>query len=279
MHPGERQRLPRPKRAGAADDIAKRRQAEQERDKLVQQLEMLSRRLAAGQEEERRKIAYELHEELGQELLALKVYLQMIGSSIGGTETGILHDEAIAVVVHATERIRNMVADLVPPELEDFGLHAAVNLHCERQAVACGWDLHIDAPKPKVRAPRPVERACYRVLQESLSNVLRHAKATEVWVNLRQSFNTLELKIRDNGVGFDLNASHEEKLCESGSLGLFGMRVRARQANGSVEVNSRAGAGTEILAAFPLSFTADNPIRPNRKARATPARSTPTWPT
>lgn len=232
-------------------DITERRQAEQMREQLMRQLELLSERLATSQENERRKLAYDLHEDVGQQLVALKFYLQMTEPGSGGTQTHPPRDEALSVAVHATKRVSELVVDLEPQELEAFGLHAAVRAYCQRQALAGGWTLHIDAPKPDVRAPSPVERACFHVLQDSLSNVLQHAKATEVWVDLRHAADQLELVIRDNGIGFDRNTVGGDGRAES-SLGLFAMRMRARQVGGSVQIKSAPGEGTEVRAVIPL---------------------------
>jgi len=240
-------------------DITERRRAEQVREQLTRQLELLSERLATAQEEERGKIAYELHEELGQELVTLRLYLQMLGPGSGGTEAETPRKEALAVAVHATERVRRLVLDLEPAEMADFGLHAAVRAYCQRQALAGGWNLHIDAPEPEIRAPRPVERACYRVFQECLNNVLYHAQASEVWVHVHQRADELELRIRDNGIGFDRNAVSRENGYEGGSLGLFGMQIRAKHVGGSVDIKSTAGAGTEVRAVFPLPVAAAEP--------------------
>ncbi len=236
--------------------VAERRQAEHTREQLTRQLELLSERLATAQEEERRKIAHELHEELGQELSALKFYIDMMGPGSGEAGMKTPSEHALAVTLHATARVRKLALDLSPPELEDFGLPAALPTYCERLALAGGWNLHLDAPHTDVRAPRPVERACFRVLQEVLSNVLRHANATEVWIQLHQGADKLELAIRDNGIGFDRKAISEETRPAGGNLGLFGMQMRAKQVGGSVQINSAVGAGTEIRAVFPLSVSA-----------------------
>ena len=227
-------------------DITARMQAEQIREQLLKQLELLSERLATSQEEERSNLAYELHEELGQELLALKAYLQLMVLGSGGYETKTAYEEAMAVAAHATERVRKLALDLYPSELKYFGLNAAVRTYCERQAVAGGWRLHLDAPKPENRAPRPVEQACFRVLQEGLGNVSHHAQASEVWVHLHQGADQLELAIRDNGSGLDRDGVREGE-----NLGLFGMQMRAKQVGGSVELKSSPGSGTEIRAVFP----------------------------
>jgi PAS domain S-box-containing protein len=234
-------------------DITERRQKEQMREQLVRQLELLSERLAMGQEKERLNLAHELHEELGQELATLKVYLQMLEPGSAGTQTESPHKHALGLAAHATSRIRELVTNLEPPELSDFGLYSAVRTYSQRQALAGGWNLRIDTPKPDLRAPRPIERACFRVLQESLSNVLQHAKATEVWVNLQQDAEEMILGIRDNGIGFDCNAFREENRREYESLGLFGMQLWAQHVGGSVEIVSVPGGGTEVRAVFPLS--------------------------
>ncbi|MBI4292738.1 MAG: MCP four helix bundle domain-containing protein [Betaproteobacteria bacterium] len=228
---------------------AERKQTEQAREHLVRDLELLSERLAMTQEEERRKITYALHEELGQELAALKVYVEMSRPD-GGMGPGSPLDVALTVTTHAMERIRKLVLDLDSQELEDFGLHAAMRNYCGRETVVGGWNMHIDAPTIDVQAPRPVERACFRVLQEALRNVLHHAQASEVWVELHQRAGELELGIRDNGIGFDPNAVRDEKKHEGGSQGLLLMQIRAKQVGGSVEIKSTAGAGTEIRVVF-----------------------------
>jgi two-component system NarL family sensor kinase len=94
-------------------------------------------------------------------------------------------------------------------------------------------------------------------LQEGLSNIQSHAQASEVWVDLRQSAEKLELTIRDNGIGFDRNAVSGDRGLEGSGLGLFGMQIRAKRVGGTVEVKSKPGAGTELLAFFPLDIAAD----------------------
>jgi PAS domain S-box-containing protein len=234
-------------------DVTERKQADRAREHLIKQLEVLSDRLTMAQEEDHRKIAHTLHEELGQELSALKLFLQMTesNSADSGAKTPI--DKALAVAGQTIERLRNLVMDLAPPELDDFGLHSALRPYCQRQAAAGGWKLHIDAAKPASRAPRLVERACFHLLQEALRNILEHAKATEVWVHLHQRSGELVLKVRDNGIGFDCGAALADDASEETCLGLFGMQNRARQAGGSVQIKSAAGVGTEIRVVFPLT--------------------------
>jgi two-component system sensor histidine kinase UhpB len=232
-------------------DITERKRAEQVREQLTRQLQSLTERLAMAQEDERGRIAHELHEQLGQELTTLKLYLQMLGPGSSDTDAANSHKEALAMAVHATERVRKLVLDLEPPELTHFGLHAAVRGYSQRQAMAGGWKLNLEVPKPKMRASRSVERACFRLLQEGMSNILLHAQASEVWVRLHHGANELELSIRDNGIGFDCGEA-DGNMGDGGSLGLFGMQIRAKLAGGWMRIESAPGAGTEVRAVFPL---------------------------
>ena len=116
--------------------------------------------------------------------------------------------------------------------------------------------MHLDTPPLDVRPPRAVERACFRVLQEALTNVLEHAQASEVWVHLRRRGDELELGIRDDGIGFDHTPERGKLHPEDAGLGLFGMQIRAKQVGGSVKIESTPGVGTKIGAVFPFSVTA-----------------------
>ena len=242
----------RPVLYASSRDITERRKAEYAREQLTKQLELLSERLAMAQENERRKIAYELHEELGQELTTLNLYLQIPVPASGGDGVDAPAKDALAIAAQATERIRRLVLDLFPSELEDFGLYAAARAYCQRQAVAGNWNLHLNAPKPDVRPPQALERACFRVLQESLDSVVRRAKATDVWVDISQGADKLELRVRCNGSGFDWDEVRSSDGLDGGGLGFFGMQIRAKQVGGAVEINSWDGAGIEVRAMFPL---------------------------
>ena len=233
------------------NDITERRLSEAERERLLKQLQLLSERLAAAQEEERRRIALELHEELGQELATLRLYLMTLRPN-GSPEKLSPFEAALTMTAQALERIRTMTMSISPPALEDLGLQAAVRNYCRDEAAKAGWTLHIDAQNSEPRLPRSVERLCFRLLQEALANVLHHANAREVWVLVRQSGDQLELVVRDDGIGFDLHAVRGDAQ-EIGGLGLFEMQVRASRAGGSVEIKSNPGAGTEIRAVFPLA--------------------------
>ncbi len=240
-------------------DITERLQAEQERERLTGQLELLSEHLAAARDAERGKIAHELHEDLAQELMTLKLYFQLLKVESGNQQADQHRKDALTVVGHATERIRRMVMNLEPQELTTFGLQSAVNSYCREQATTADWILHIDAPRSDVRAPCLVEKACFQILQEGLNNVLRHAKATQVWVAVHQVAGELELVLRDDGIGFDHTPTDERRKRVDSKLGLFGMQRRATQAGGSITIESRVGAGTELRAVFSWPVAAAKP--------------------
>jgi len=240
-----------------ARDIAEHKGIQENLEAALKRLQALNVQIATGQEEERHKIAHELHEQLGQEIASLKMYLDLLKAQGLGKEAQsrllVAHDIAQEML----ERIRNMSRNLRPPELDalaSFGLFSALQLYCRQQAGAGGWVLHFDAP-PSERPPRDVELACFRVVQDALANIAQRASATEVWLSLRAGADALQLNLRDNGAGF--NAAEVHGRADEQSLVLIGMQQRARQVGGSLEVKSSPGGGTEIHAVFPRSVDKD----------------------
>jgi signal transduction histidine kinase len=200
-----------------------------------------------AQEEERRKIAFELHEASGQELSALKMHLQMLEANSTGKNAKSHLEDARTIAAMALERLRNLSLDLHPSALDELGLYAALRAYCNQQGAEAGWVMHFEAPEDGKRPPPELELACFRVAQAALANVARHANATEVWVSLQMSARELRLVVRDNGTGRD--AANADLHAD---LGLIAMEERVRQAGGRVEVRSGSGPGPEIHAAFPI---------------------------
>jgi signal transduction histidine kinase len=225
-------------------DISERLKAEQVRDQLTRQLEFLSERLATAHEEERNKIVYELHEKLGQELTALQMFLQIPEKEESAAQAH--RKEALAVAAQALARVRKLVEELTPAALEDLGLQAAIRTQCRRYGGR--WNIHIDVPRTETRVAQEVEKACFRVFHDALENIACHANASEVWVCVRETPRTFELEVRDNGVGFDSGTIEKEA---RHGLGLFGMQMRAKQAGGTLRIESRPGLGTTVHAVFP----------------------------
>ncbi len=237
--------------AAAFDEMAwalSRRETEHQR--AEETLQVLSRRLLEAQESERRAIARELHDELGQALQALKINLQTVQRF--PKESAQRVEESIAIVDHTLQQVRNLSVDLRPSLLDDLGLVVALEWYVERQAQRVGFVGHCVAEPPDLRADPTVETVCFRVVQEALTNIARHAQATEVWVDLRRREQALFLLIRDDGVGFDVPAARE-RVIHGASFGLLGMQERVELAGGHFEIRSTAGRGTEIHIRFPLS--------------------------
>lgn len=229
-------------------EIAEREQAQQELGNAMKRLQALSEYISTLRDAERRKVAFELHEELGQELSALKLQLQLLEAHCDGEDAQIRLEDARMVAELMLERVRAMAFDLHPPQLDDFGLVAALRQYCAQQGDKTGWTVHFDAAEMGERPGRELELACFRVAQEVLANVASHARATDVWVSLRQDGDALVLHLRDNGVDFD--ATKGDRQNGERSLGLTGVKERVRQVGGRIEIRSSSGGGTEVHATF-----------------------------
>jgi PAS domain S-box-containing protein len=222
-----------------------------------EQLRALSAKLAEAQEAERRAIARELHDEIGQLLYAVGANLEVIKlSSDAVTLAGRLADSA-ALVDEAIHQVRDLALELRPSMLDDFGLLPALAWLVERQAQRAGYRVDFMAEPPDLRLPASLDTAVYRVVQIALTNVARHAQAQQVAITVRQEGSELELLIHDDGVGFDV-AVALERAQQGATLGLPSMRERVRLAGGTLAINSAPGQGTTIRARFPI----DPPRRP-----------------
>jgi signal transduction histidine kinase len=213
-----------------------------------QRLEVLSRRLIRAQEDERRQIARELHDEIGQALTAVKVNLQDVKNRVARHDDRVT--ECISIVDDTLARARSMALDLRPSLLDDLGLVAALQWYVERHARRTGLEGHFIADPEKLRATPEIETACFRMVQEALTNIARHARATRFSVELLQHNGGLELIVRDDGCGFDPPFALK-RASTGASLGLLGMIERIELIGGKVEFVSAPGKGTEVQASIP----------------------------
>src|SRR5207245_1794117 len=177
---------------GTNADITERKRAEEELARRTQQLEALSRRLIEAQEAERRAVARELHDDFGQVLTALKLNLEAQGRGDA---------ESIALVDGAIARMRELAQDLRPPLLDELGLEASLRWYVEREAKRAGLASRLALAPLAQRPPAAVETTCFRVAQEALTNVIRHAQAHVVDVELSAASGTLQLVVHDDGPG------------------------------------------------------------------------------
>lgn len=209
----------------------------------------LARQLLKAQEDERLRIARELHDEMGQVLTALKIELQEILREPILPRTR-LHD-SIGMVDHIMGQVRTLLADLRPAPLETLGLPAALRWYLERQVQRSGLAIEFHADALLRRLPMEVEIGCFRIVQEALTNAIKHARAQRITIALRQEGTSIHLWIKDNGIGFDVSAA-QERAAAGGSCGLLGMQERAHLAGGHLDIESIAREGTQIRVQFPL---------------------------
>jgi signal transduction histidine kinase len=206
--------------------------------------------LLTTQEEERRRIAVELHDELGQILTAVKINLESIERSPDANTMARL-PAMIESVDDALQRIKDIALDLRPSVLDDLGLEVALRWFADRSTRNAGIAAHLSIDALPPLEPN-LQTACFRVTQEALTNVERHAKAKHVWIDLHVLDGALELSVRDDGVGFDVGAARARAIAGS-SVGLLGMQERVALMGGEHEIVTIASGGTLVRARFPLS--------------------------
>ncbi len=239
-------------------DLTERTEAEAQREQLYRELHAsrerlagLSVRLLAAQESERRTIARELHDEIGQALTAVSVNLQTLTSAPDDAGRGEILEESLAITQQTLRQVRTLSLDLRPSLLDDLGLGPALRWYLGRQEQRLGCRIAFDDGVGDVRHPAAVETTCFRIAQEALTNVARHADARTVRVSVRRDGGALALEIEDDGAGFDVGAARE-RATRGHSLGLLGMEERAMLAGGHLDIVSRSGHGTRIVARLPL---------------------------
>jgi signal transduction histidine kinase len=204
----------------------------------------LSRRLLEQQEQERASLARELHDQLGQSLLAVSLDLDAIKGELSPALSERV-PESRRAIKKMIEQVQTLAFELRPSMLDDFGLVEALRNLVTRHGERAGVRASFTATPTDARAPVQIETACFRIVQEALTNVARHARARHVEVTLTVEDTALEVAVRDDGVGFNV-----ERLRTG--LGLVGMGERAEFAGGRLNIESAAGAGTTVRARFPL---------------------------
>lgn len=212
----------------------------------------LLKRLITSQEDERQRVARELHDELGQYLSALALRAEAAEKFIPlDAERALEQTRVIQTLTReATERMYHLILDLRPSALDDLGLTAALRSLASRLFAETGIEWKVDAQALPDRLPPEIETVLYRICQEALCNVLRHAGATEVCLTLTQYPDHLEGVIVDNGQGFDPGLVSLDGNNPQG-LGLIGMRERAAQCGGQLRIESAPGTGTQIRISIP----------------------------
>jgi len=221
-----------------------------EQKRALERLTHLSRKTIAAQEDERARLSMELHDELGQILTALRLEIDFSGKQLAKKNIGqdFLSNPS-SLAAKATDEMRRICKGLRPPLLDDLGLEPAVemlvNEFRERSDIVV--DLTLPREENSIEIPKEVAICTYRIVQESMTNVLRHSRAKLVTISMVCTLTELELSIYDNGVGFDMN-----KLGALRGWGLEGIRERASLVNGVVEIRSFPNEGTRIVLRVPI---------------------------
>lgn len=232
-----------------ADRTSELREANVGLVEAKQRLEHLSLRFITAQEDERRRVARELHEEIGQALGAIRLRVG-IALRDDGPRTRPL-EESATIADEAIARIRSLAVNLRPPMLDDLGLADALQWALSQQSKAAGWKASIRADELPERLPEDVETACFRIGQEALSNVARHARAKSVEVTLENGGAELRLTVADDGDGFDIGRFRRPEERRK-HVGLIAMSERASLAGGRLDIETAPGEGTRVIATFPF---------------------------
>ena len=212
-----------------------------------EQLHVLSSRLFRIQEDERRHLARELHDQMGQTLTAAKIDLQAAKHLRKRTAIMQRLGESVAVLDWLLEQARRLSLELRPPLLDDLGLVPALRCYLDQQTRRAGLHVKFFADQALERFDVDIETACFRVAQEAVTNVVRHARAQTVSVELYRAPEALHLIARDDGIGFDVATAQQ-----GATLGLLGIRERVALVGGEFDCKSILGGGTEVHAFFPL---------------------------
>ena len=212
------------------------------------QLQTLSRRLVEAQESERRQLSRELHDRVGQNLTALGINLDILRTE-GSRERAELRarlDDSISLVEATADAIENVMAELRPPMLDDHGVLLALQWYAKQFAQRTGVDVAVRGLEPAQRAGQEIEITLFRIAQEALNNVAKHARASRVEITLEHSTAEVLLLVADDGRGFQLRD------LPGPGRGIPTMRERAEAVAGRFEVQATPGGGTRVITRIPL---------------------------
>jgi signal transduction histidine kinase len=204
------------------------------------------RRVVDAQESERKRLARELHDETGQALTSILLGLKPLEASMADDQSRAALAELREHVVAALQDVRRLAVELRPAVLDDFGLVPALERLTDAFAEQTNIRVDFHSALGDTRLPNEVETALYRVVQESLTNIVKHASAQRVSVSIARRPSGAAAVIEDDGKGFDQRTLRED------GLGLLGMRERLGLIDGRLEIESRPGAGTTVVAEVPL---------------------------
>ena len=233
----------------AIRDITERKQAEQS-------LRLLSGQLLHLQDQERRRIARELHDSAGQILTALGLNLSLVESENGNTcsPTAKAVKESVSLVQELSQELRTLSHLLHPPLLDEVGLASALRSYLDGFTERSKIKIDLELPEDLGRLPQDLETAIFRIVQECLTNIHRHSESPVARIRIRRSDGQLSLEVEDRGKGIPPGKREAMESGGTPGVGIRGMRERLRQLGGSLKINS-SGAGTVVIAHLPVAST------------------------
>lgn len=236
---------------GTAKNITKQKEAEQATLAARERLQSLSRSLLQRMEAERHLLAYELHDEIGQVLTAVRINVDSVRRLADESERASRIDESIEIIDKALAQVRALSLNLRPSMLDDLGLVVALRWLADSVSRTYPVNIKVDAGPIRTRLDAEVETTCFRVAQEAVTNALRHAKPDEIRISVKEQRNRLHLRVCNDGTGFNVKLARALAV-RGESFGLLGMEERVLLCGGVFRIVSQTESGTQLVAILPL---------------------------
>jgi len=229
-------------------DISERKESEQELMRSHERLRDLTSHLQVVREEERARVAREIHDELGQALTALKMDVHWLRTRLSDKESSLIDKTRLMsqLIDRTVQSVRRICAELRPGLLDDFGLSAAIEWEAEQFAKRTEVACHVMSDLGDMTLPQEISTAIFRIFQETMTNIARHAKATRVDIVLRKQEDRIEMRVTDNGRGIA-----EEEILNPRTYGITGMRERVHYLGGDLSISGNRN-GTVLSVAIPI---------------------------
>jgi signal transduction histidine kinase len=230
-------------------DISHQKRIENELKDSHEKLRQLTKYLQSTRENERTRIARELHDELGQVLTAINMEAAWVAQKVSKDQSALKPraDAISELAVGAIGTVKRIISELRPTLLSDLGLSAAIRWQAEEYQQRMGIQFEVQIEPEEMEVDEDLGIAIFRIFQEATTNAIRHAHATGVWISLTRKESEVELVVKDNGIGIS-----EDKLELNESFGIMGMRERMEVFDGSLEISGIPGKGTTLKAKFPI---------------------------
>ncbi len=239
------------KRNGTAQDITERKIAEAERNSL-EQMHLLAQYTEKAREDQRTAISRELHDDLGQCLTAIKIDLGLIKKMVSDVEAAARITSLSELVGDTIKTVQRLTSQLRPQMLDDLGLELTLDWYTKEFAIRNHIEINVEI-NSELELSHNASLNLFRIVQESLTNIARHAHATQVDINIKETNECINLRITDDGIGIN-----EEKIKSRESFGIISMKERAALLGGKLTIRNKNNAGTEIMLILPINNKMDN---------------------